>query len=150
MTEQRMDTKPRWEVMRHAAEQTQFKFTFFKIVLLAIVVLPILGKIFTRTQFAQLKLLFIEPQLFPLAIPVLRDGQGTRRARVYRPAFGTRLKADASERSRLAPAGESADRFCRCDKNEADLLLWQKAQLCLLPGGLDGRGNRRELREGLL
>ena len=137
--------------MRHAAEQTQFKFTFFKIVHLAIFIFPILGKIFTRSQFAQFKLIFIAPRLFTLPRRALREkSYGTQRAFVYQLPFEYRRDAGTSKRSRLAPEGQSADRFYCRNKNEADILLWEKAQLCILPGDLDGHGNRRELREGLL
>ena len=132
--------------MRHAAEQTQFKFTFFKIVHLAIFIFPILGKIFTRSQFAQFKLIFIDPRLFTLPRRALREkSYGTQRAFVYQLPFEYRRDAGTSKRSRLAPEGQSADRLSQRLRGRHKAVLRAPARIYLFPGGMDRFGYRSKL-----
>ena len=136
----------------YAAQQTQLQLPFVEIVffpvlvplvLLALLLFLLPLVLLPRAELAFLRFLFVALNVPFRQVFVLSGAE---------PAFLRQLRqrGAAVRGAGLASARESADRLRLGDPQAADLLLRQKAQLRLLPRGLDRRGDRNQLPEGLL
>ena len=135
--------------MPYAAQQTQFQFSFVEVVIFAFVVPLLVAFVFVaflvllpRAELAFLQLVLVPPELLFRQVFVFSGAE---------PAFLRQLRqrsGAAAEGTGLAPARESADGLCLGDPQATGLLLRQKAQLRLLPGGLTDAETGASYRKG--